>query len=276
MAGPIIGVTASFGDGMLQEAPVKVPTLRVGLAYLEAVQEAGGWPVVLPPLDSALQQAPQEVLERLDAVLLTGSDPPLPRRIRERRVVPPLHVQAPRRYHSDVLWLRGAVEARLPILAICRGMQTLNVALGGSLWPRLYPPEQAGQHNQIAPGDQPCHEVLIEPDSILAAALGCTRVWTNSFHVQGVKEPAPGLRVTARAADGVVEALEAEPGSGGEGLPWLMAVQWHPERQRTAEPAMKGIFLALVAAARERDRMRSRPSRSGASGTRGRAPAGAC
>lgn len=166
--------------------------------------------------------------------------------------MPDLERQAPRRFRSDVRWLRGALAAGLPVLAICRGMQTLNVALGGTIWPRLYAPEQAGHHDQIAPGDQPWHEVRVEPDSLLARALGKTVVWTNSFHVQGVRDVAPGLRVTARAADGVIEALEADPNTSGRELPWLVAVQFHPERQRTTEPAMRGVFAALVKAARAR------------------------
>lgn len=220
--------------------------------YLEAVAEAGGWPVVLPVLDDGVTGPPSEILTRIDALVLTGSDPPLDRHLRDRPVVPPLDKQAPRRFHSDVLWLREALAAGLPVLAICRGMQTLNVALGGSIWPRLYPPEQAGQHDQVAPGDQPCHEIRVEPDSLLAAALGKTVAWANSFHVQGVKDVAPGLRVTARSPDGVIETVEPDRNGTGRDLPWLLGVQWHPEGLRTTDPAMRGIFDGLVRAAQAR------------------------
>lgn len=239
---PIIGITASYGDGDEGALRAGRPMLLVSLAYVQAVEQAGGRALVLPLCPEG--SAPEEVLELLDGLLVTGNDARLPRSLREQPSLPDLREQAPRRYQSDVAWIQGALRRRMPILCVCRGMQTLNEVLGGTLWPRLYPPEEMGRHSQLAPGHQPWHEVQVDPDSQLARALGKVSLWTNSFHVQGIREAGTGLRVSARALDGVVEAVE---GTGGH---FLIGVQFHPELQLETEPALAGLFRALVGAAR--------------------------
>ena len=135
---------------------------------------------------------------------------------------------------------------KLPTLGICRGIQSLNVALGGTLYqdlPSQYHPE-AGKmlHNQTAPTQYPSHRVAILPDTPLHALLGVDTLAVNSFHHQAVKRVAPELRACAEAPDGLTEAVYHPE------LPFLWGVQWHPERMRDASSA--ALFTALVEASR--------------------------
>ena len=137
----------------------------------------------------------------------------------------------------------AAREARKPVLAICRGPQLLNVALGGTLIqdiPSCVP--GALLHDSNDARDARTHEVIIEPDSRIAAAVGGTRISVNSLHHQSILDPAPGLRVTARAPDGIIEGVESESDDW-----WAMAVQWHPEEMNDSpEPWDRGIFRAFA------------------------------
>jgi putative glutamine amidotransferase len=136
----------------------------------------------------------------------------------------------------------------LPVLGICRGIQLLNVAAGGSLYQHL--PAQLPEtrrHNyrlQDSAWETPTHEVRVEPGSKLAAVVGEEELKTNSFHHQAVKDVAPGFRSTAWAPDGVIEAIEHD------GKPFAVAVQWHPEGMFRSDTYARRIFEAFVAACR--------------------------
>ena len=144
--------------------------------------------------------------------------------------------------------VRRAVDEGLPLLAICRGMQVLNVALGGTLWQDV--PSQlpaAGPHSQTAPRDEPTHGVkLLGEGTRLYAAAGARELRVNSFHHQAVKALGRGLREVAWADDGLVEGIEMPE------HPFAVGVQWHPEDLVGRDPAAQGLFEALLVAARAR------------------------
>lgn len=207
--------------------------------YLAAVHVTGADAVILP----LATPASLRLLDRLDGLLVTGNERPLPPHLRDRDELPGLRDQNPKRYKSDAAWLWGALGRALPILGVCRGMQMLVELRGGSLWPRLYPRGGAGQHAQDVPPDQPWHGLQVEAESRLARALGATAAAVNSFHVQGVREPGEGMLVSGRSPDGVVEAIESQAG------PFVMGLQFHPEKMLRTDPRMLGIFRAFTAAA---------------------------
>jgi putative glutamine amidotransferase len=248
---PLIGVTTS--EVRLAEQIDPTPRsdppraeMALGLTYLKAIQSAGGLPVVIPPLPGP---AIGPMLDGLAGVCLSGG--------------PDIHPSAyGREPHAELgpTWrdldqaelavARAADEREMPILAICRGAQTLNVARGGTLFQHL--PERFGsgiEHRQQGAGPRPSHRIEVEPDSRLARALGTTAVEVNSFHHQAPDEIGRDLRAVAFAPDGVIEGLE-DPGPR-----WVIGVQWHAEAlaERREDSA---LFHAFVREARE---ARARP-----------------
>lgn len=207
---------------------------RIKLSYVEAVSRAGGIPLMVPPGDAGDVPA---LLERVDGVVLSGGDDidPRARGVALHPLAEPMH---PRRQAFELALARGVIDRRVPALGICLGMQTLSYAAGGTLHQHL---PDAGYADLV--DHRGMHEVSIEPGSRLAAILGAHSGRVVSHHHQGVASvPAP-FRVTARAPDGVLEAMEA-PGER-----FLVAVQWHPERSPEAEATAR-LFRALVEAAR--------------------------
>lgn len=209
--------------------------------YVQRVEEAGGLPVLLPtqPAERAA-----EVLQRLDGLLLTGGadvDPDLYGR--------PPHARLGEVDRARDLWemalVRAAQRAQQPILAICRGMQVVNVTFGGALIQDI-PSEvrDAIQHDQVTTSlEQASHSVRIEGGTALAGLAGALSARVNSYHHQAIDKPAEGFRATAWTSDGVVEAMEAVEG------PFFQCVQWHPERL-VGDPLTRALFSAFVAAAR--------------------------
>lgn len=247
MTPPRIGVTG------VTRAVSGADRTGVNASYVRAVLRAGGLPLVLSPLLGAAHNGP--VLDLLDGLLLTGGEdvdpahygqPPHPR----------LGDVDPERDAFELGLFRDAQARGLPVLAICRGIQVVNVALGGTLWQDI-PSErpEALPHAQQSGRDDRTHDVVIQPDSLLAAALATTRCPVNSFHHQSIRELAPGLTVSGRAPDGEIEAVESDAGA-----PWMLAVQWHPEEfHRHAAAPDHGLFDALVAQA-ARHRMSGAPT----------------
>lgn len=201
------------------------------MAYLDSLQLAGGVPLIAPPLDEAAQA--DEALARCGGVLLVGGPDLDPAAWGE-----PVHPQArllhPRRNRSDLLLARRAWEGGKPLLAICGGMQAVNVALGGSLHqhlPEAFPELSAAENSMGIPDDH-FHAVRIEPGTLLAGILGAGEIEVNSSHHQAVNRVGKGLCVTARSAGGVIEALEPEAGER-----FALLLQWHPERLAIAPPS---------------------------------------
>jgi putative glutamine amidotransferase len=215
----------------------------VNASYVLAVLQAGGIPLVLSPLIGTAHNA--TLLDALDGLVLSGGEDVDPERY-GATAHPALGNVDPVRDAFELELFRDARERELPVLAICRGIQLVNVALGGSLWQDI-PSERPGAlpHTQPGSRDDRTHAVRVVPGTCLARALGTTRLEVNSFHHQSIRDLAPGLVVSGSAPDGEIEAAESRLGD-----PWLLAVQWHPEEfHRDATAPDQGLFRELIRAA---------------------------
>lgn len=227
---PVIGISSNDVNGKIQ----------VNTTYVNAVLKAGGVPLVLP---CTLQpEALATLLRQVDGLLLTGGEDFHPLLYGEE----PLRQLGDVNTHRDVydlMVLHIALQLKLPILGICRGEQLCNIGLGGTLYQDL-PAQKAGvgMHRQSIPAAVGSHSITIEPDSYLHRILGREQAVVNSFHHQAVKELAPGLKVSARSADGVVEAIEGFPTYN------LLALQFHPEHLVNGDDAesFMPIFRDLI------------------------------
>jgi len=222
----------------------RAPTYEIPQAYLDAILTAGGLPILLPT--SLPITALPELVNRFDGFVLSGGgdvDPALYGGHLDATV----HSIDPERDAFECALIPLVLQADKPLLAICRGAQILNVALGGSLYediPSALPAALRHDWYPDIPRDYLAHTVEIEPGSRLAEILGTRKLRTNSLHHQAIRQPAPGLEVVARAEDGVIEAVELP------GKRFAIGVQWHPECL-PEEPAMRRLFSEFVNAAHE-------------------------
>ena len=200
--------------------------------YSRAVWEAGGLPVMLPLL--AAPEYAAAVAQRLDGIVLSGSASDVDPQRYGAAPHPKLGPVHPERDALDAAVLRLALDRRTPLLGICFGTQMLNVELGGSLVQHL--------ETDIAHSDrQARHPVRVEPDSLLARLCGAGEHLVNTSHHQALERVAETLRITARAPDGTIEAVETtDPGR------FLVGVQWHPERIYRESPLSRALFEELV------------------------------
>jgi putative glutamine amidotransferase len=244
MTRPLIGVSTSevrLAESV-QQTPQGEPARRemaLGMKYTGAIEAAGGLPVVLPPLGL---DAIRPLLARLSAVCLSGG-PDLDPTAYAAQPHPELGPTEPELDRFELELAREAWERGLPVLAICRGAQALNVARGGTLHQHV--PEKYGgelQHRQALPGDTPAHAIKVTRGSQLELLLGRRALEVNSFHHQSVAKVGQGLKVVAKAPDGVVEAIEARDGS------FVVGVQWHAEAMAD-RPEEQALFSGLVKAA---------------------------
>ena len=209
----------------------------VGSGYVNGIARTGGTPLILPLLD-AQPATYAAMLESVDGVILTGGEDPAPHLYGEE----PLQRLGDVEYERDLAELaliKLAMEQKKPILGICRGMQILNVACGGTLIQDI--PSQvpgAFQHAQKGSRQYGAHKVQLSP-GFVADALGQQEVLVNTSHHQAVKDVAPGFKATAVAADGVIEAIESLDGLH-------IGVQWHPERMWSHDATMLKIAEAFV------------------------------
>jgi putative glutamine amidotransferase len=243
---PVIGITATLKEDVdhVAERPLG-RFVRADFDYVEGVAAAGGAPVVLPPVVG--RRAAEALLDGLDGLLLSGGSDLDPGYYGEEPVAE-LGVTIPERDAFEMALLEHALRRQIPIFGICRGMQVLNVALGGTLYQDL--PSQMDHmvllgHRQDTPKWQPTHEVEVDGGSKVAKIMGTDELKVNSYHHQGVKDLASGLVAVAYSPDGVIEAVE----SGDLSKRWMIGVQWHAEAMRDAGPEHQKLFEAHVFAA---------------------------
>jgi putative glutamine amidotransferase len=220
-----------------------VPRCGQNLSYIRCVFEAGGVPVLLPQTDDPA--ALRALFERVDGLLLPGGGDIHPARYGEG-VLPACGTIDLLRDDVELTLASWAVVERKPLLAICRGIQVLNVALGGSLYQDISAQlPDAGRHDWYPshPRDRLSHEVRLVADTRLAQIVGEPRIRVNSLHHQAAKAVAPGLQVSARSPDEIVEGLEVP------GHPFALAVQWHPEELASTQPPARALFRAFIQAA---------------------------
>jgi putative glutamine amidotransferase len=213
--------------------------------YLDGLRRAGLRPAVTGPAPSAGSDG-DDILGPWAGLVLCGGPDVDPQRYREE-THPAVYGVDDRRDAHEVGLVRAALDAGRPVLAICRGLQVLNVALGGTLVQHLPDLPRLIAHGvPVGAGEPAVHPVEVTAGSRLAAAVDSTRIDACvSIHHQAVDSVADGLVVTARSRDGVVEALEpTDPGT------WCLAVQWHPERSAARDGAQQAIFGAFADAVR--------------------------
>jgi len=236
---PYVGVNTDFLP-TLKHSPAQI---RLNMGYIDAVVAAGGFPLVLPPVAKEVDL--DAFLDRVDGFVLTGGldiDP--------RRVGQPTHhaVQsmAERRDASDRALLRKLLQRQLPLLGIGVGMQQINAALGGSLFLHLPEDMPRGMPHYDPTGGPHRHAILLEPGTRLEEIYGSGEIRVNSAHHQAVRQPGAGLRVGARAPDGVVEAVESTDPN------WFcVGVQWHPESETATALDLQLFECFLQACARQ-------------------------
>lgn len=212
----------------------------MNLAYTEALTKIGLVPLVVPPLMATTASA---ILDGVDGLLVTGGEDVAPARYSEEPH-PTVEIHEGRD-ESEIALILEARRRRMPTLAICRGIQVVNVAFGGSLVQDIPSQRQTAiDHDPDGRRDERVHEVRVETPSNLAKALGTDCLTTNSFHHQALARIAKELRVTARASDGIIEGAESSDPSW-----WMLAVQWHPEElTETPEPWDRNLFAAFARA----------------------------
>jgi putative glutamine amidotransferase len=240
IAPPLIGITLGHNVG-------SPPVYELGAAYLQAVTKAGGIPLLLPtslPHDSLLS-----LFRQCSGLLLSGG-----------RDVDPLIYQSqpdPRakgidhdRDEAEILLIETARANDIPILAICRGIQILNVAMGGTLYPDLMQDHLGAQKHDFYPNlprDAYRHTIMLSPGNLFQTIMNTDMIRVNSLHHQSIKSPASGLQVIGMAEDGTIEAVVANDGK------WIIGVQWHPECLPEDTHAQQ-LFAAFIETARKRNK----------------------
>ncbi|TDO12525.1 MULTISPECIES: gamma-glutamyl-gamma-aminobutyrate hydrolase family protein [Halomonas] len=235
---PLVGVIACRRE--VEGHPAHMVTDK----YLSALRDYGLAPVILPVWEDAVES---ELLTSLDGLLLTGSYTNVePQRYGAKRA--PENTRGdPHRDAAALSWIPAALDLGLPLFAICRGCQELNVAFGGTLHQALQQVPGMLDHREPQ-GDRdakyaPAHELTILPGGRLSALYGASVSWVNSLHQQGIAELGPGLVAEAVAPDGLVEAISVTGAPG-----FALAVQWHPEWKPREHPLYDALFRAFAAA----------------------------
>ncbi|HHZ12336.1 MAG TPA: gamma-glutamyl-gamma-aminobutyrate hydrolase family protein [Clostridiales bacterium] len=237
MSKPLIGVTCDYD--------VQKQTSQIFDGYYRAILRSGGLPYLIPRIDEGTIP---EIIDLLGGIVFTGGGDVDPAYFGEAPN-PRLGSINPYRDRLEIPLCREVMDRDIPVLGICRGMQLMNIAMGGEIYQDLDSQWDKGflqKHSQLAPDWYGSHVVELAKGSRLAELLRNERIRTNSFHHQAVREPADCFRVTARCDDGVVEGIESPSHT------FAVGVQWHPERMWEKDERMLGLFNGLVDAARNR------------------------
>ena len=235
MKKPIIGITPDYSE--------EEQTLTLPIAYLSSVEKAGGVPLILPHTTD--RETAEALCARCDGFLFSGGadlDP----KIYGEEPIPELGKVSPTRDTTDLLYGEIADISGKPVLGICRGAQLLNVGRGGSLYQDLSAQWENGEllsHCQTEPGTVTVHSAFAKEKSLVAKAYG-TDFSVNSFHHEAVRTPGAGLTVTAKASDGVIEALE------DKNRRFFVLTQWHPEKMYDVSEGSQKLFRLFIEACR--------------------------
>lgn len=250
---PVIGITSD--SIMIRDA---FPASAVYTYYTQAVAKgAQGLPWVIPPLADDLDM--DSLLAHLDGIVFTGARSNIQPHHYEGGPAPENNPEDPDRDHTTLPLIRKVIEAGIPMLCICRGMQELNVALGGTLHQEVHKVEGRDDHRapDPAPPEEkfaPAHEISIEKNSQLERIAGADRRTVNSVHGQGVDRVSAHLNVEARADDGTVEAVTVKDSKA-----FALGVQWHPEWEFEKYPLYMSIWKAFGDACRKHAKARKCP-----------------
>jgi putative glutamine amidotransferase len=244
MPRPVIGIATQTLPAFTGE---RQTCWLMGRSYIEAIRAVGGVPWLIPlvPHDTEMLG---EIFDRLDGVFVTGGVDVDPARYGEPRS-PLCGETDPDRDAVEIALLRHAMGRGLPVLAVCRGLQILNVACGGTLYQDVAAQVPAAlKHDHFPTPENPsrkylAHDITVKGGSRLAHILGDAVVPVNSMHHQAIKDLAPALAATAYAPDGIIEGIE------GTGSQFVVAVQWHPEELTDTQPGMARLFTEFAAAA---------------------------
>ena len=235
---PIIGIPCGTQE---PQDELGIRASAVPQSYLNALEAAGGIPLLIPI--TGQERTLRALYQHLDGLLLAGGVDLDPACFNESPH-PKLGKVDAQRDWVELTITRWALADEIPLLGICRGIQTLNVVCGGTLWQDISAQLPSALPHTFYPGhpyDLLAHSVNVEPDSRLAAALNTTEVKVNSLHHQAVKDVGKGLHITGRAPDGLIEGLE------GDGKAWVVAVQWHPEWLLGVDLSMENLFATFIA-----------------------------
>lgn len=240
---PVIGVTPDFNAGDRKDMGGREPTYFLRARYVRAIEELGGIPVILPLV--ADPAARRRLLDSVDGLLVTGSGPDLPPRLYGERQRFSFPLMSERRADFELDLVHEARARDLPLLGICGGMQTVNVACGGNLYQDISSQvRNALEHRQKTKAIHVSHPVTVAPKSLLRRIVGKATLMVNSSHHQSVKTVGPSLIASATAPDGIVEAIESPAHR------FLLAIQWHPEFLFERHRPHRRLFEALLRAAR--------------------------
>ena len=240
---PIIGVTPDFNAGNRKDMGGKEPTYFLRARYMKAIEDAGGIPVVLPLLSN--RAGWRQVVAHVHGLLVTGSGSDLAPELYGERQRHKFARMSRERATMELGIAKAAYRADVPMLGICGGMQSINVALGGTLYQDIAAQLKTPiDHLPSPPATKTSQSVQIAPGSLLRRIAGKARMDVNSSHHQSIKKVASNLAQTAVAPDGVIEAIEAPDRA------FILGVQWHPEFLYERDPVERRLFTALVRAAR--------------------------
>lgn len=235
---PLIGLTAT----LRQEVP-GIMLAGIRQTYIQAVLAAGGSPVLVPP---ASEDVLRTTFDRLDGLVLPGGWDVVPEEYGEQPHAR-LGKTEPERDALELCLCRWALAEGKPMLGICRGIQVMNVAAGGTLYqdiPSQYPTPICHATDPSLPRHYIAHDITLDPSSRLAALVGAAPLPVNSWHHQAIKELGQGLVVSARAGDGIIEGVEMP------GHPFAVGVQFHPEDLYEEDGRIRRLFAAFIAACR--------------------------
>ena len=229
---PLIGIT-TYGRDEDNRFPLPGE-------YVDSIRRAGGIPVLIPPGDAD----PDALLSRVDALLLAGGGDLDPQHYRGQSHES-IYMTDSERDSTELQLARAVVDRQFPTFCICRGIQVLNVAMGGTLHEHL--PDVVGEeiNHRLPPREPTPHAISVRPDTRLHAIVGEAQFAAASWHHQAIRDVASGLRVSAEAPDGTIEAVEMDE------HPWLVAVQWHPELTAHHDQTQQRLFDAFVKVAGE-------------------------